>query len=109
MEQYVPKSVVLTEIKKRRDAALMRQRNLEAIGQESVVNEMVANELNMITSFIDTLEVKEADFEKEIEDYLDNVGGQPRMWHSDEQIEWAKDIARHFYGLGLKVRKEEVE
>lgn len=49
----------------------------------------------------------EVDLEKEFEDYLDNMEGQPRMWHPDEQIEWAKDIARHFYKLGLNTRKEE--
>lgn len=45
--------------------------------------------------------------EKEFEDYLDNVEGQPRVWHSDEQMEWAKDIARHFFELGRNARKEE--
>lgn len=47
------------------------------------------------------------DLEKEFEDYIGTMEGQPRMWHPDEQIEWAKDIARHFYGLGLNARKEE--
>ena len=49
----------------------------------------------------------EVDLEKEIDDFLDNIEGVPRMWHSDEQIEWAKDIARHFYELALNARKEE--
>ena len=52
-------------------------------------------------------EQPEVDLEKEFEDYLDNVEGQPRMWHPDEQIEWAKDIARHFFELGIKAGKEE--
>ena len=65
MGQYIPKSVVLDELKRRRDAALERQKNLEAIGQESVINEMVANALNRIISSINNLEVKEVDLEKE--------------------------------------------
>lgn len=28
--------------------------------------------------------------------FLDEVEGVPRMWHSEEQMEWAMDIARHF-------------
>jgi hypothetical protein len=47
----------------------MRQQNLEAIGQETVLNEMIAFELNRIISLIDTLEVKEVDLEKEQKKY----------------------------------------
>lgn len=71
MEQYIPKSVVLEWLKRRRDAALMRQQNLESIGQKSVINEMVANELDRIISFINTLEVKEVGLEKEYEAEFD--------------------------------------
>ena len=56
---------------------------------------------------LDTLEVKEVDLEEEVESFLDNIEGVPRMWHSDEQIEWAKDIAKHFFELGLKAQKGE--
>ena len=55
----------------------------------------------------DTLEVKEVDFENEFNNFLDNIEGVPRMWHSDEQIEWGKDIAKHFFELGLKAQKGE--
>ena len=58
-----------------------------------------------ILQFINALEVKEVDLEKEFESFLDNIEGVPRMWHSDEQIEWAKDIAKHFFELGLKAQK----
>lgn len=51
---------------------------------------------------IDYLQQEQQDMnlEKEFNVFLDNIEGAPRMWHSDEQIEWAKDIARHFYELG---------
>ena len=55
MTQYIDKDTLVTKIERRRDAALMRQQNLEAIGQETVINEMIANELNKIISIIDTL------------------------------------------------------
>lgn len=59
MEKYISKSASLAEIEKRRDAALARQHNLNAIGQETVLNEMIAHELNRIISSLDTLEVKD--------------------------------------------------
>ena len=61
MAQYIDKDAVVAEIKKRIDAALFRQRTLEAIGRETIVNEMVANELTKVLKFINTLEVKEVD------------------------------------------------
>jgi hypothetical protein len=66
MEQYIPKSALVAEIERLRDGALIRQKNLESIGQETVLNDMLASELNRILSFINTLEVKEVDLEKEI-------------------------------------------
>ena len=55
-----------------------------------------------LKSLIDYLQQEQQDInlEKEFNVFLDNIEGAPRMWHSDEQIEWAKDIARHFYELG---------
>jgi hypothetical protein len=50
-------------------------------------------------------DTQEVDLEKEFNNFLDNVEGMPRMWHSNEQIEWGKDIARHFLGLGLNLRR----
>lgn len=52
---------------------------------------------------VDTLEV---DLEKEFNNFLDDVEGVPRMWHSNEQIEWGKDIAKHFFGLGLRLNQK---
>ena len=98
MAQYIDKSALVAEIK----------RLHEAHSGKYGCDEVGLN-LEYLEDFLDTLEVKEVDLKKEFEDYLNNVEGQPRIWHSDEQIEWAKNIACHFYGLGLKARKEEVE
>ena len=59
MEQYVSKPALVAKIERRRNAALIRQKNLEFIGQETVFNEMVAHELNRILSFINTQKVYE--------------------------------------------------
>lgn len=49
----------------------------------------------------------EVDLEKEIDKFL-NETGAPYVWcNDDEQKEWCNIIARHFYELGLKARKEE--
>jgi len=80
----------------------LRKKNNES---ENVYDFGTEGALKSILSFINTLEVKEVDLEKEFNDFLDNVEGVPRMWHPDEQIEWAKDIAKHFFELGLKARQ----
>lgn len=36
------------------------------------------------------------DLEKEFNRFLDEKEGMPLMWRSDDQLEWALDIARHF-------------
>lgn len=41
-------------------------------------------------------EEHDEDLEEEFHRFLDEEEGVPRMWHSDEQMEWGKDIAHHF-------------
>lgn len=64
-----------------------------------------------VEDFVDIYGKKDSeelsDLEKEFESFLDNIEGVPRMWHSDEQIEWAKDIAKHFFELGIAVSSKE--
>lgn len=72
-----------------------------------------------LLSFIDSIPEEpgfgcEANFttkeelEKEFNRFLDNVEGTPRMWHSDEQMEWALDIARHFANWQKKQMMNEI-
>lgn len=51
-----------------------------------------------LLSFINSLpeEPVSEDLTEEFNRFLDNEEGMPRMWHPDEQLEWGKDIARHF-------------
>ena len=59
----------------------------------------VAKAINkIILPYIDSLQEEPVseELEKELNRFLDNTEGMPRMWHSDEQMEWGKDIARHF-------------
>lgn len=105
----IDKDTLITEMERRRDAALMRQQNLEAIGQETALNEIVAFELNRIISFINTMEIKEFDLKEEIKevqrDYktIEEYEGYPCTMYAND-IEW---IARHFFEIGLKTLKGE--
>jgi len=58
-------------------------------------------ECKEILSFIDTLEVKEVDLEKEIKDYFNNQPIITRSKGIDYQfIPSNEDIAKHFFELG---------
>ena len=59
-----------------------------------------------ILSFLDTLELKESDLEKEIEDVKHNYKVDDNRHTSicSADIEW---IAEHFFELGLKAQKRE--
>ncbi len=59
MKQYIDKAAVVAWVTEKREAALYRQHNLERIGQETCVNQMIADNLGRMLSFLDTLEVKE--------------------------------------------------
>ena len=65
-------------------------------------------ELKNLVQFLDTLEVKEVDLEKEIYDAekrfgdIDEMGGYRILLFDDE----FRDILRHFYELGLKAKGE---
>lgn len=57
--------------------------------------------------YVNSLDTKEVDVEKKFNHFLDNVDGVPRIWHSEEQLEWGKEIAKYFFTLGLNEQKEE--
>lgn len=55
-------------MKSRRDGALERQKNLERIGQETVLNEMIAAELNRLLSFIDSLQQEQPSLPSDLDE-----------------------------------------
>ena len=62
--------------------------------------------LNKLLSFINTLEVKEVDLEKEIKDYFEKQPIVTRSKGIDYQlIPSGENIAKHFFELGLKAQK----
>lgn len=57
--KLIDKDAVVSWVTEKRKAALYRQHNLERIGQETYVNQMIADNLGRMLSFLDTLDVKE--------------------------------------------------
>ena len=53
-----------------------------------------------LVNFLDTLKVKEVDLEKSISDWL--FEGLP---NDEEEIDYIKETAKHFFELGLKAQR----
>ena len=74
----------------------------------STMGKCFHKEYENLLSFIDTLEVKDVDLEKEIDDYM------AKEWEGIEGVKpfydmvktELSDIARHFFELGLKVAQK---
>ena len=99
--KLIDKDKIVSEIKEliRANELYLSESNTDEIRFQKVGAYSVLNDL---LHFIDTLEVKEADLEKEIE----LVKGD----YAQVDVAWNKDfdfIAKHFFELGLKTQKGE--
>lgn len=92
MAQYIDKSALVAEIEKLRDDVYQCSSYDEATGFQHA--------LGLIKSFIDNLEVKEVDLEKEIEKCLK----QHSMLAVGKKD--FTDIAKHFFELGHKMNQK---
>ena len=102
MEQYISKSAIATEIRKRLLPTLRAKHYDE--WEEGQNSKCIA-----ILEIIDTLEVKEVDIDKEIEEeYLKRrcYGGKNNMLVILNEPQFNK-IAKHFFELGLNAQKGE--
>ena len=114
-EQYIPKSVLVAELKKRFD---YRVNGLKAINNgtfwdedqsEDELNKVLTrcaynaakNEVFELMCFLDTHEVKEVDLEKEI-----SFQWSKFCLNSKDKDSFVKS-AKHFFELGLKAQKGE--
>ena len=108
MEQYIPKAALVAEIK-----GLIRANELYL--SEPATDEIrfqktgAYSVLNDLLHFIDTIEVKEVDLEKELKTLDDTLfdldGVAVKGTTSYLTVEDVKDIAKHFFELGLKAWK----
>ena len=100
MAQYINKSAVVAEIE-RLISIYNDDENIHHIAKYNILVD--------ILSFLDTLEVKEVDLEKEIKKiYLKHrqYGGNKNILVVLNELQF-NDIAKHFYEIGLKTQKGE--
>lgn len=90
--KLIPLDSVLAEINKR----------LEMLVPYSQFDKGGMIELQVIKDKLNSLKVKEVDIEKELSTYLEVVKA------TDEDIDFV-DFAKHFFELGLKAQKGELE
>lgn len=101
MEQYIDKAKVVAEIENR------RHKLLDHIISESDKEWAIrtAHQLNSIIRFINTLEVKDVNLEKETKKWWNehlHLNPKDQLWMDAYQ---SITFAKHFFELGLKVQK----
>ena len=94
--KLIDKAAVVAEIEKRVKEAEIVVRNIPS----SAIFGLMQAYKNVL-SFLDTLEVKEVDLEKDISYWLSE--GLP---NDEEEIDYIKETAKHFFELGLKAKGE---
>lgn len=110
--KLIDKDAVITKIEK-------RIKNLHPKGgQGMVVTKILKDHYEDLLSFIDTLDVKEVDLEKEIDKfygmYRDKNGVTHDMQDNEICLDWKEncnyhfqiEFAKHFFELGLKAKQE---
>ena len=95
MEEYIKKSEVIAEIKKR-----LKHNGTRAELDRSAFMAGREKEDEDILTFLDTLEVKEVDLEKDVDAILET-----NDWNYDK-IDFY-EFAKHFFELGLEIQKGE--
>ena len=93
MVQLIDKAAVMAEIKGMRDKAFPPNSNWK---------HGYFKACESILSFLDTLEVKEVDLEKEFYDFLDTLIGKDNGHLSEDELFC---IAEYFFELGFKAQK----
>lgn len=101
--ELIDKSVIVAVIKKKLD----KYSKLHSFNYGAV------KDLESLLDFLDTLEVKEVDCEREINDYISNnfFGSQTLGFFTNRTKEEPNDqdialCAKHFYELGLKSKEK---
>ena len=98
MAQYIDKSALVAEIHKMMDATMDESNNFISYGEDCVYSRLCELE-----AFIDSLEVKEVDLEKE----YDNLVADNGVLSIAVNYTAGLFIAEHFFELGLKAQKGE--
>ena len=112
MEQYIPKSALVAEIEGRISQLESKYEELSDLEIWITAKEIEykVNGLKEALSIVNTLEMKEADLNKELESWRHNhFHGRRDKEASGEYLERVSqlDLAKHFFELGLKSQKGE--
>ncbi len=95
MEQYINKAALVAEIDRELESISNASTNF-ALGRKM--------ELANILSFLDTLEVKEVDINKEISQFIDTNFEKDTIGHKLS----LRRVAKHFFELGLKAQSKDM-
>lgn len=111
MEQYISKSALVAEIERRLhfdnnwiEGDKRRQIHTNSVSSAYYKRIGSKHACESILDFINTIEVKEIDLKKEIEDYMFNNTFFIINASSKETV---TALAKHFFELGLKAQKGE--
>lgn len=98
MTHLIDKDALIAEIERLKADALQKKSQCKRSGLERIMHQISA--YNKVLSFINTLEVKEVNLEKEIDNYLQPLA----EWEIHEApFTSMENIAKHFFELGLSV------
>jgi len=111
MEQYISKPSLVAEIERR---IVLLENNSDGI-ISMLASGIFVNEYKDLLSFLDTLETKEVDLEKELENLIEKEKAfvtddrEVKYYNGDSfnHIYELEFIAKYFFELGLKTKKGE--
>ena len=108
MTQYIDKSALVAEIERRLyfdknwiEGDERRQKRMSSISTEYYKRVGSKHAGEAFLDFINSIEVKEVDLEKEIGEYLS------AYWSNEKELHpFLGHVAKHFFELGLKVAQK---
>ena len=103
MKQYIDKSAIVAEIERRKECIRMAF-SMQGIlhGHDRAYASAQYDAFNSLLSFLDTLEVKDVDLEKEFDNYTKDILAWDVQFEPFTQL---YNCAKHFFELGLKAQK----
>lgn len=105
MKQYINKAAIMAEVKSRikeseKLANVAADNNLSNTLQ---ANELLIRQYKSLLYFLDTLEIKEVDLEKEFDNYTKDILACDVQF---EPFTHLYNCAKHFFELGIKSKGE---
>ena len=109
--KLIDKAALVAEIMNCIDRCNIKKRSCPANTQVEAICDNKIHAYTELLSFLDTLEVKYVDLEKECKNYLENnfnsVEEPDEFFTTVMQLDDMVLFAKHFFELGLKAQKRE--